>query len=75
MKEKSPESVEFQRFQGFFRGTPEGTRTPNIQNRKQNVKMLLSVDTLGLDGFLFFCPSGRPSSLFGCAVQKLHTVV
>ena len=75
MKEKSHESVEFQRFQGFFRGTPEGTRTPNIQNRKQETKNLLSVDTLGLDGFLFFCPSGFPSSLFRRSVQKLHTVV
>ena len=35
----------------FCFGTPEGTRTPNIQNRKQTRKNLVSIGALGASGF------------------------
>lgn len=34
------------RFSGFLLGTPEGTRTPNIQNRKQNIAAPVTVAAL-----------------------------
>ena len=39
---------------GFLFGTPEGTRTPNIQNRKQTYKNLVSIGALGVSGFSIF---------------------
>ena len=38
----------------FCFGTPEGTRTPNIQNRKQKLKNLVSICALGASGFPIF---------------------
>ena len=38
----------------FCFGTPEGTRTPNIQNRKQTRKNLVSIGALGASGFSIF---------------------
>ena len=38
----------------FLFGTPEGTRTPNIQNRKQTLKNLVSIGALGVSGFSIF---------------------
>ena len=38
----------------FLFGTPEGTRTPNIQNRKQKLKNLVSIGALGASGFPIF---------------------
>ena len=38
----------------FCFGTPEGTRTPNIQNRKQKLKNLASIGALGASGFPIF---------------------
>ena len=46
--------IETQYFPGFFLGTPEGTRTPNIQNRKQKLKNLVSIGALGASGFPIF---------------------
>ena len=38
----------------FLFGTPEGTRTPNIQNRKQTLKNLVSIGALGASDFSIF---------------------
>jgi len=38
----------------FCFGTPEGTRTPNIQNRNQKLKNLVSIGALGANGFYIF---------------------
>ena len=38
----------------FCFGTPEGTRTPNIQNRKQTRKNLVLIGALGASGFPIF---------------------
>ena len=46
--------IETQYFPGFFLGTPEGTRTHNIQNRKQKLKNLVSIGALGASGFSIF---------------------
>ena len=46
--------IETQYFPGFFLGTPEGTRTPNIQNRKQKLKNLVSIGALSASGFSIF---------------------
>ena len=39
---------------GLTVGTAEGTRTPNIQNRKQKLKNLVSIGALGASGFSIF---------------------
>ena len=53
-KQKPWKVIETQYFPGFFLGTPEGTRTPNIQNRKQKLKNLVSIGALGASGFSIF---------------------
>lgn len=51
---KSLEVLIFNTLKDFLSGTPEGTRTPNIQNRKQKLKNLVSIGALSASGFLIF---------------------
>ena len=51
---KSLEVLIFNTLKDSLSGTPEGTRTPNIQNRKQTRKNLVSIGALGASGFPIF---------------------
>ena len=51
---KSFKVLIFNTLKDSLSGTPEGTRTPNIQNRKQTLKNLVLIGALGASGFPIF---------------------